>query len=55
MDECYFKEAANTLKASRWTLWMATLFGRKETFADADAKGGTIRLSTYRGKRYMIA
>ena len=45
-------EAINTLGASRFTLFMARIFGKKSTGYDKDAK---IVLSKYKGKVYLLS
>lgn len=46
-----FKAAVHTLKASRWELIKARLFGTKSVHAD-----GAIRVTTvhYKGKTYLV-
>jgi hypothetical protein len=34
--QMFFKSACNTLKASRWQLWMARLFGIKHERSDGN-------------------
>jgi hypothetical protein len=46
----YWSEAMDTLAASRWTLIMARIFGKK--FVGHDS-GCTITMYRYRGKAYM--
>lgn len=48
----HFKEAANTLKAKWWELWLAQLLGKKTYGQDDD--GTEVTLSRWRGKYYLI-
>ncbi len=46
----YFKEACNTLKASRWQLFMARLFGKKIVNHDGWC---VVTFYQYRGVLYL--
>ena len=48
----FFHEAANTLKASRWTLFLAHLFGRKHVGYDTELKT-RVTMIRWRGVLYM--
>lgn len=51
MSEFYFSEAVNTLKASRWELLCARIFGKKRTANDG---GVTVTFLEWRDKLYLI-
>ena len=48
----FFREAANTLKASRWTLLLAHLFGRKHVGYDTQLQT-RVTMIQWRGVLYM--
>lgn len=51
MGDPYFKEAFATITASRWTLLMARLFGKKRFGHDGKY---AVKLSFWRGKYYLL-
>ena len=46
-------EAVNTIKASNWTLFLASVFGRKEIVYDTVLQE-RVKLAHWRGKAYML-
>lgn len=46
----FFKSACNTLKATRWQLWMARLFGQKHVGSDGNHQAIGYY---YRGRFYL--
>lgn len=51
LDPVFPAAALRTLKASRWTLWMARLFGEKVLGAD---DGYWVVAYKWRGKLYFV-
>lgn len=51
MSEFYFREAVNTLKATRWELLCARFFGKKREATD---NGTTVVFREWRDKLYLI-
>ncbi len=47
----YFREAANTLKATRWELFRARWLGKKRTATDGKT---TVVFYEYRGMLYLV-
>ena len=49
-DPAYFP-ALNTIVASRWTIFLARLFGQRSQFRDGTA---WVEVARWRGKTYLI-
>lgn len=46
----YFPQAINTLKASRWKLFIARLLGKKNVYSDSHC---TVTIYTFKGTAYI--
>ena len=51
MSTEYFKEALNTVKASRIELWLARILGKKKV---VEAEGLRLTFYWWRGKSYLV-